>query len=676
MSTTSIRAGRAFVELYLKDGQLIAGLNATKAKLQAWAASLQAIGTKLSLLGAAAMTPLVAAIKATGNLAETTSKFGAVFGEQAPAVREWAETFRKAVGRSQIETMDSLSAFQSFFTGLGIGRDKSAEMSKEITALAVDFASFHNIASDTEGMERFISALSGSSEVVDRFGINLKQAAIDQKLLEMGFPKIAQGATETQKVLARMAIIRESMGRQGAIGDALRTANSFNNTLKRLKSNLFDMAVAIGEAVMPYATAFLAVVNVLTKGITSLAKEFPFLVTIVLAGASALIIAGAASLALSFMMQGAMFAINGFMMAWALMKAVVVGTVAIFSAVGSMIAAISAPVWIVIGALTAAGGAFVYFSGLGSSVATSVSRAFDGAGAEITQSLSAMSSALASGNFALAGKIGIALLKLEFQRGIAAIFNIWTSLKATLLNVWTEFSYGATSLWIRGSSALASAFESTKEGLSVIWNTLCSTLTQTWHTSIGFIKKAWTKLKGMFDSSVNVEAEVERINKETNDKNTAVQKESDAAIVKRAKERDQKLSQIDKEKKSMLDALDPAKQADKDKIKKDAEAAYQAEDDAIAKMRKELAQTLEDGAKETKKDSPYTQPGPTDFGIDTNPAAAVSSAQSDVKALGSFSTAVLGRLGPADTGQKQVQLLKQIADNTKPGEDNQPEFGN
>jgi hypothetical protein len=263
MAASDIRAGRAFVELSVKNN-LPAGmakaLSSVKQQLQAFGAGMTAIGSSVFRMGAGVATAFAAIgtslfmpIRAAGDLMETTSKFGSVFGAATAGAQKWADEFAAAVGRSRSETMNSMAALQAFFTGLGMGADQASKFAKDLTALSVDFASFHNI-SDPEAMQRFISALSGSGEVLDMFGINIKESALNLKLLSMGFPSIQKGATETQKVLARMAIIRESMGRQGAVGDAIKTAGSFSNQLKALYGSVKNTAEAFGNDLLPVVT--------------------------------------------------------------------------------------------------------------------------------------------------------------------------------------------------------------------------------------------------------------------------------------------------------------------------------------------------------------------------------------------------------------------------------------
>lgn len=254
------KLAEAFVELKAT------GITDTKRHLAGLKGTLASIGSAFGALGkriAGAFSPLRLAIggalggmgiKGLLNLAstaeETGNKFRQVFGDQAEAADQFATDLAASLGRSRTEIRDSMSAFQGFFVGMGFGGDEARQMSQQLQSLAMDFASFHNI-SDAEAMERFISALSGSSEVLDRFGVNIKASALDQELLSMGINKTTAQATEQEKAMARLNVIMRAMGQQGAIGDAMRTSDSFANSMKRMWATLKELGETVGKILMP-----------------------------------------------------------------------------------------------------------------------------------------------------------------------------------------------------------------------------------------------------------------------------------------------------------------------------------------------------------------------------------------------------------------------------------------
>lgn len=250
----------AFTSLTVRDSQFHSSIRRATFSLQKLQQNLESVARharRMLLVGGAALAGFV---KLASDAEQTGLKFDSVFKEGADSARAWSEALAKAVGRSKFAVQDSLVTFQSFFIGLGFGADQATEMSKRMQTLAIDFASFNNIA-DSEASQRFISALSGSSEVLDIFGINIKQRALDAELLNQGLAESAVKATEMERALARVAIIAKAMGQQGAIGDAVRTGGSLANTMTALISEAKGLAVEIGTAFIPAMQRAVAVLS-------------------------------------------------------------------------------------------------------------------------------------------------------------------------------------------------------------------------------------------------------------------------------------------------------------------------------------------------------------------------------------------------------------------------------
>lgn len=272
-STGGIRAGRAFVEVFLKD-RLSKGLGGLQTKLKAFSVGADAVAASLFRTGALIGTPLLLAAKQAASAQEELSRFDAVFGDLSGSAGQFAEELADSIGRSPVQIKKALASFQSMFKGLKFGEGRAKDLSEEMQSLALDFASFNNL-SDKEALERFISGLSGSSEVFDRFGINTKAAAINEQLLAMGIEKTTANATEQEKVLARIQIIRDSMQRQGAIGDAFRTKDSAVNQVKALQAAIETLSVTIGNELLPALVPAVNQLTELTKKATELAKQNP-----------------------------------------------------------------------------------------------------------------------------------------------------------------------------------------------------------------------------------------------------------------------------------------------------------------------------------------------------------------------------------------------------------------
>jgi hypothetical protein len=184
------------------------------------------------------------AISAAGDAEEIRNKFEAVFKNTSESARRWAEDFSDTVGRSTLETLQYLSTFQDTFVPLGFDRTEAALLSEQLTELSVDLASFNNMA-DTETITALQSALVGNHETMRRYGVIITQTTLDQELMNMGIEKGIQGATEQEKVMARLNIIMNST--EDAQGDAARTADEYANQMRALKGNIRDVMAEAGK---------------------------------------------------------------------------------------------------------------------------------------------------------------------------------------------------------------------------------------------------------------------------------------------------------------------------------------------------------------------------------------------------------------------------------------------
>jgi len=87
-SASDIRAGKAFVELYTKNGPLYKGLKAAQKRISAWAKDINSAGKKVFGLGAAITGPIIAASKVFASLGDTVQKTAARTGIAAEAISE------------------------------------------------------------------------------------------------------------------------------------------------------------------------------------------------------------------------------------------------------------------------------------------------------------------------------------------------------------------------------------------------------------------------------------------------------------------------------------------------------------------------------------------------------------------------------------------------------------
>lgn len=209
------------------------------------------------------------AIRTASQIEEQMSHFRAVFAQHAQDVEQWAQTQADAMNRSRYDLKSYAATYQDTFVPLGFARDEAAELSKVLTTLAVDLASFVNMA-EPEAVNSLTSAIVGNHEAVRRFGIVITQTALNTELLRMGIAGGTAAASEQQKVLARMRIILGST--RDAQGDAIRTQESFANQQRAAAGHTREAAKAIGDLLLPAAGKVLGAIGSLAKRFTALSE--------------------------------------------------------------------------------------------------------------------------------------------------------------------------------------------------------------------------------------------------------------------------------------------------------------------------------------------------------------------------------------------------------------------
>lgn len=213
-----------------------------------------------------ATTPLVGLgvgfIKAASDAEEMRGKFSVVFDGMETDMRDFAATSAEAWGRSQIDIEGYLAETQNMLVGMGMVREAGADMSKDIVQLGVDLASFNNMA-EGDALRNLQSAISGNHSAAQSLGAVLNENTLAVEMERMGLQGKFQDLDEATKMEVRYASILSQS--TDAVGDAVRTSDSFANQMRRLWGGIKDASAEMGNHLLPMATQ---VVNVLGKAVT------------------------------------------------------------------------------------------------------------------------------------------------------------------------------------------------------------------------------------------------------------------------------------------------------------------------------------------------------------------------------------------------------------------------
>ena len=239
------------------------GLGAMKSAFDKVAIGLVGLKVGLGLFGKSTL-------QAASDYEETSSKFNVVFGDMADATRDWVNTTATDLGRSRTQLEGYMATLQDTFVPMGFARDEAQGMSKQITELGIDLASFNNMA-DADVIKDLTSAMVGQAEPMLKYGVVVDAAATNQELLNMGIAGGAKNATNAQKMQARLNIIMAASS--DAIGDAARTSDSWANQMKTLQANFENFQIFLGNKLLPILSPLLKQFNDFAQAI-DYEKEF------------------------------------------------------------------------------------------------------------------------------------------------------------------------------------------------------------------------------------------------------------------------------------------------------------------------------------------------------------------------------------------------------------------
>lgn len=212
-------------------------------------------------------TYLANAVTKFNDFYEATDLFNNAMGELSGQATELINKMESLLGIDPTEAMTNIATIQSLATSFGLASDKAYILSKNLTQLAYDESSYWNKDTATT-FTAIASAISGELEPIRRLGVDLSQAQLQQELLALGFNKQVSSLSQADKAVLRyIAIMKQTTNIQGNLAQ---TISSPANMVRILKSEISQLAKAVGQLLYP---AFKAILPVLIAAV-DLIKEF------------------------------------------------------------------------------------------------------------------------------------------------------------------------------------------------------------------------------------------------------------------------------------------------------------------------------------------------------------------------------------------------------------------
>lgn len=239
----------------------------------AWNSALKAISFVAIYRAAAKLLSIV--IAKSSQYTEDLNLFTVSMGKYAEEAYNYAQKVSEVMGIDPAEWMRNQGVFNTIISGFGVAGDKAAFMSKNLTQLGYDLASFYNIDFES-AMQKVQSGISGELEPLRRLGYDLSVARLEQERLNLGIDKSVSSMTQAEKSQLRYYAMMTQVTQ--VQGDMARTLENPANMLRVLRAELEQAARAVGNIFIPILTKVLpiaiAVASALQEIIAAIAALF------------------------------------------------------------------------------------------------------------------------------------------------------------------------------------------------------------------------------------------------------------------------------------------------------------------------------------------------------------------------------------------------------------------
>ena len=197
----------------------------------AWNSALKAIS--FAAIYRAAAKLLGIAIAKSSQYTEDLNLFTVSMGKYAEEAYNYAQKVSEVMGIDPAEWMRNQGVFNTIISGFGVAGDKAAFMSKNLTQLGYDLASFYNL-DFASAMQKVQSGIAGELEPMRRLGYDLSVARLEQERLNLGIDKSVSSMTQAEKSQLRYYAMMTQVTQ--VQGDMARTLEQPANMLRVLKA--------------------------------------------------------------------------------------------------------------------------------------------------------------------------------------------------------------------------------------------------------------------------------------------------------------------------------------------------------------------------------------------------------------------------------------------------------
>lgn len=233
--------------------------------------TLVGLGAKMTV-GITAPIALAAneAVQLSSDLAESQNVIEVAFGESSAAIDKWSQGLLDSFGLSELSAKQYAGTFMTLSNSMGVANSSGTEMSKTLTELSSDMASFYNARQDVAA-NALKGIFTGETESLKQFGVVMTEASLSSFALSEGISTAYKDMTQAEKVMLRYQFVIEALSQ--AQGDFASTSDSLANQQRVLTEQIKVLAIELGNELLPIAQDVVGWINQMVKYFSQMTEE-------------------------------------------------------------------------------------------------------------------------------------------------------------------------------------------------------------------------------------------------------------------------------------------------------------------------------------------------------------------------------------------------------------------
>lgn len=185
---------------------------------------------------------------------------GKMTGFQPDENGNLVSTGNQSLGLDPSKVMNYQATFGQMASSMGVASETALKLSDALTMIGADLASVKNLKFE-DVWQDMASGMVGMSRTLDKYGVNIRNVNLQQKLNELGINANISALNQQDKALLRVIVLLEST--KYAWADMAETISSPANQLRLIEANFANLARTIGSLFLPVVAKVLPYINAL-----------------------------------------------------------------------------------------------------------------------------------------------------------------------------------------------------------------------------------------------------------------------------------------------------------------------------------------------------------------------------------------------------------------------------